>query len=396
MADTKDINPVTGKPWGEVAEVAAAVEKQSINPVTGLQWGAISQNQTPGFDDYTNQGSRIATTEKSLSYRDDISKYTDYGVPLGRNIDWDEIRAQNQSTAEQWGRGLAKAGVTFTGAFAENTIGVVAGLGSMLMGDPYRDNFVGKLVDESNEWMRENYANYYTREQQENVKVWSANFWADGVLNGLAYSATSIASVYATGGVGLVGLTGKGIGLAAKLTGLAARSAQMYKTAKAVTTGTKLANILQKGSKVGTRTLNAFKMAEVGFYMGLAESSVEARETSKAALENLTEAYMQENDIFSMSDIPLEEMQRIKDTAEAAGNTNFALNLAITTGTNAFMFGKMALGYKGSIKSLKGLTYDNTKKKIIDTIEEKGLKKVVVDKLFGVSENIVGEAVADK
>jgi len=394
MADTKDINPVTGKPWGEVAEVAAAVEKQSINPVTGLQWGAISQNQTPGFDDYTNQSSRIATTESSLPYTD-ISKYTDYGVPLGRNLDWDEIRAQNQSTAEQWGRGLAKAGVTFTGALAENTVGVVAGLGSMLMGDPYRDNFVGKLVDESNEWMRENYANYYTREEQENVKVWSANFWADGVLNGLAYSAASIASVYATGGVGLVGLTGKGISLAGKLTGLAAKSAQMYKTAKAVTTGTKLGNILQKGSKVGTRSLNAFKMAEVGFYMGLAESSVEARETSKAALENLTEAYMQENDIFSMSDIPPEEMQRIKDTAEAAGNTNFALNLAITTGTNAFMFGKMALGYKGSIKSLKGLTYDNTKRKIIDTIEEKGLKKVVVDKLFGVSQNIVGEAVQE-
>ena len=83
-----------------------------------------------------------------------------------------------------------------------------------------------------------------------------------------------------------------------------------------------------------------------------------------------------------MSDIPPEEFQKMKDAAEAAGNTNFALNLAITTGTNAFMFGKMALGYKGSIKSLKGLTYDNTKKKIIDTIEEKGLKKVVVDKLF--------------
>jgi len=394
MAETKDINPLTGKPWGEAAKVAeaeAAVEKQSINPVTGLQWGALSKASYPTFDDYSNQNSRITTTESTLPYKDDISKYTDYGVPLGRNLDWDEIRAQNQSTAEQWGRGIAKAGVTFTGAFAENTIGVVAGLGSMLMGDPYRDNFVGKLVDESNEWMRENYANYYTREQQENVKVWSANFWADGVLNGLAYSAASIASVYATGGVGLLGLAGR----AAKLTGLAAKSAQMYKTAKAVTTGTKLANILQKGSKVGTRTLNALKMAEVGFYMGLAESSVEARETSKAALENLTEAYMQENDIFSMSDIPLEEMQRIKDTAEAAGNTNFALNLAITTGTNAFMFGKMALGYKGSIKSLKGLTYDNTKRKIVDTIEERGLKKVVVDKALGVSENILGEALQE-
>ena len=394
MAETKDINPLTGKPWGEAAKVAetkAAVEKQSINPVTGLQWGALSKASYPTFNDYSNQNSRITTTESTLPFKDDISKYTDYGVPLGRNLDWDEIRAQNQSTAEQWGRGIAKAGATFTGAFAENTIGVVAGLGSMLMGDPYRDNVVGKLVDESNEWMRENYANYYTKEQQESTKVWSANFWADGVLNGLAYSAASLASVYATGGVGLTGLAGK----AAILTGIAAKSAKMYKTAKAVTTGTKLANILQKGAKVGTRSLNAFKMAEVGFYMGLAESSVEARETSKAALENLTEEYMQENNIFSMSDIPAEEMQRMKDTSEAAGNTNFAINLAITTGTNAFMFGKMALGYKGAIKSLKGLTYDSTKKKIIDTIEEKGLKKVVVDKVFGVSENILGEAVQE-
>lgn len=394
MAETKDINPLTGKPWGEAAKVAeaeAAVEKQSINPVTGLQWGALSKASYPTFDDYSNQNSRITTTESTLPYKDDISKYTDYGVPLGRNLDWDEIRAQNQSTAEQWGRGLAKAGITFTGAFAENTIGVVAGLGSMLMGDPYRDNFVGKLVDEANEWAREEMPNYYTQAQLESTKVWSANFWADGVLNGLAYSAASLASVYATGGVGLVGLAGN----VAKLTGLAAKSAQLYKTAKAITTGTKLANILHKGSKVGTGALNAFKMAEVGFYMGLAESSVEARETSKTALQDLTEAYMLENDIFSMSDIPPEEFQKMKDTAEAAGNTNFALNLAITTGTNAFMFGKMALGYKAGIKSLQGLTYDRTKKKIIDTVAEKGLKKVILDKTLDISENILGEALQE-
>ena len=64
-------------------------------------------------------------------YKDKLSQYKEYDVPTTRFFDWDEKRAQNQSTGEKWGRGLTKAGITTVGAVIENTLGVVAGLGEL-------------------------------------------------------------------------------------------------------------------------------------------------------------------------------------------------------------------------------------------------------------------------
>jgi hypothetical protein len=99
----------------------------------------------------------------SLQYKEPIANYIDYGVPLAAGYDWDEIRARNQGVGEKLGRGLIKMGVTAAGAVAENTIGFVAGLGSMASGGTYADNPVGRTVDKTNEWFRENLPHYYTQ-----------------------------------------------------------------------------------------------------------------------------------------------------------------------------------------------------------------------------------------
>ena len=62
-------------------------------------------------------------------YTDPLSTYTDYNITPTRFSDWNEQRAQAQGTGEKWRRGLTKAGITTFGAIAENTVGILAGIG---------------------------------------------------------------------------------------------------------------------------------------------------------------------------------------------------------------------------------------------------------------------------
>ncbi len=79
-------------------------------------------------------------------YKDPIESYQDYNVPLNPFLDWSEKRAENQGVVEKWTRGTIKMGGTILGTVAENTIGIVAGIGSMASGDTYANNFVGNSV----------------------------------------------------------------------------------------------------------------------------------------------------------------------------------------------------------------------------------------------------------
>ena len=106
-------------------------ENEVLNPQTNLPSYYINPDTDPidtnplFFDqyDFTDQ------------YTDDLSTYTDYGVGTTRFGDWNDERANQQSTAEKWGRGLAKAGITTLGAIAENTLGVLAGIPTALFTD---------------------------------------------------------------------------------------------------------------------------------------------------------------------------------------------------------------------------------------------------------------------
>ena len=253
MAD-EVLNPLTGLPVGgsaDIKEIDPKTDKKIVmNPLTGKEMGS---EQTPPRS-YIGGSRRQAASlsdsmmnsQKSVKLGEDITNFTKYGVPLGQDLDWQELRARNQGTAEKWGNGLAKAGVTALGAVAENTLGVVFGLGELATGGSYYDNSIGKSVDSTNEWMRENMPNYLTQEEQKMStvsKLGTANFWADTVANGLGYSLGSIATMWMTGGGGLIT---KGVSSAAKGLGI-------YNASKAVINGTKLAAKLGKGANLGTR-----------------------------------------------------------------------------------------------------------------------------------------------
>ena len=386
MADQK-VSLLTGEPMNpaDAVDTTTGTERK-ISLLTGEP---MDSSPGPGVTIGGPAGfttSAMSTSDYNIRRKDDISKYTSYGVPLGQDLDWDEIRARNQSTAEQWGRGLAKAGVTTLGAVAENTLGIVAGAGSMIMGGSYYDNSVGRAVDNANEWMRENYANY-TTEAERNMsslqKMGTANFWADTVANGIGYSLGSIATMYLTGGMGAFGMLGK-----------VTKLGSLYNASKAVATGAKLANIVGKGAK-GARMIKGAQMLDAALLMGLAESSVEARETKKGILEDLKTAYMQENGLDYEWEIPDHDLEDIEKTATAAGNTNFIANLAITTGTNAAMFGKMALGFNAAKKANKDVIWDAISRKAKNKLSDRSRWRKAIDVMKPVAKNGLEEALQE-
>ena len=267
-------------------------------------------------------------------YTDDLSKYKKYNVPTTRHFNWDEQRARLQGTGEKWLNGISKALVTTAGAVVENTLGIVAGLGELATGGAYYDNFVGKSVDKGNEWMREAMPNYKTQAENDMTigqKLGTANFWADTVANGFGYSLGSLATIYLTGGTGLIA---RGVSLAGK----GAKMNSMYNLSKAITTGTQLADKTFKASK-SQRLLSALNTAEMGLYMSLAESSVEARETQKNAYDSIVARELEARGLQSEYQLGEKILSDIRDASYSAGNADFIANLAVLAPTNLLMFG---------------------------------------------------------
>ena len=319
-------------------------------------------------------------------YQDSLANYAKYDVglsPFGE--DWNEIRANNQGVGEKLGRGLLKMGATMSGAVAENTIGIFSGLASMSTGGTYADNAVGRSVDEMNEWMAENFPHYYTQKEQDPDRsmlsaLGTANFWTDKFANGLGYSLGSLATIWATGGTGLigrgVGMVGKGIatfGEAAAVGKIATtgdKLKKIYEASKMIKTGAKLSDDVGRAAKIA-RGLNAAKHLEVGAMMSLAESSVEAREKSKEFVREQLEAWEEANPGKSaQQDMSVEERQAILDSARAIENTAFGLNMAILMPTNLFTFGSML----GGSKKLAGIPVGES---LTDDIIKQGDKYVL-------------------
>ena len=327
-------------------------------------------------------------------YTDPLSSYTKYNVTPTRFTDWDESRARNQSTGEKWVNGLAKAGVTTIGAIAENTLGILFGLGEAVTGGNYYDNWVGNTVDKGNDWMRETMPNYMTQAEQEystSQKLGTANFWADTVANGFGYSLGSIATMALTGGAGL--LT-RGASVAAK----GARSMGIYNTAKNIANATKVAQQIGKPAKFLGTTAKGFQkglqVAEVGVMMSLAEASVEARETQRNTYEDLLQKVIEDpdNNINSIEDLTTNQLQEIEHASYAAGNRNFLTQLPVLAGTNLLMFGKAVAGFKASNRVNKDVLFDQGAFKAVSALEGRSKLKNTLSRLKPTGAGMVTEA----
>ena len=318
-------------------------------------------------------------------YTDPIGKYAKYNVALNPFNDWNEERAQNQGTAQKWMNGLSKAGLTTLGSVYENTVGVLAGVGSMMTGGSYYDNFVGRQVDEMNQWAQSALPNYYTKGEINGSllsNMGTANFWADKFAGGLGYTLGSIATMWLG--------TGE-LGLSAKLGSLVAKGAQGAKIADAagdiLNVADDLAKVAGNAAKAGSKEKilyqtikgvedakaagkglealdryakikTATKHLAVGTQMSLAESSVEAREAKNSFIEERKAEWEEQNPGQAM---PKDVEDGITQSANAVGNVTFGINLPLLTATNLLMFGKAMQGARVGEKTMydiekKGLT----------------------------------------
>ena len=357
------INPLTGLPETPPA-AGPATQETKINPLTGqVDKGAV---QKRGI---TNRLGKSYDATRDMSHKD-YKSFLDYGVNVTSGIDHVEARARNQSTAEKWGHGLMKAGVTAVGALGENTIGLVWGLGSVATGGSFYDHSFGRAIDSMNESMAEFVPNYYTRAEKNAstfsmTNLGSANFWADKVANGVGYVAGSIATdvalAYVSGGSSLTLTAARyatKFGKAAKVLTTAQKVKavnNVYKTTKAVNKAKNVGKILDKTGDIaksgGWKT--AYARAENGLISAIGESNVEARQAKNSTLESLTGEWLENNPGKTEADIPDDVMQDFTERATAAGNTVFAINLPIVGGTNALTIGRMlGPGYRKSVSKL--------------------------------------------
>ena len=349
----EEISPLTGLPRSTEGPAKSDGE---ISPLTGKKREIATESSS-----YEYTPTPTAQTNYTYNYSDKINRYQDYGVPLRQNVDWDEYRAQRQSNAEKWGRGLTKAVVTTVGAVADNTIGVLSGIGEAIYQQDLTklyDNSVGRGVDKMNAYMQDNFANYYTKAEQEAeglAALGYANFWADKAANGFGYALGSIGTLLLTGGTGLAT---RGLGLLAK-------GSRYYKAAKLISTGTVGAGRLKGAANAG-RALNALQTAEIGMMMSYGESAVESRETLHRVTENLMERRAEELGI-NIDQLPASEISQIRQDAAHAGNMAFALNMGVLSATNIVTFGKAMLPkYTQMRPGIRGMGPDAKTGKIVD------------------------------
>lgn len=364
------INPLTGE-----------VVSQNINPLTGLP----VTTKTPSYNAFTG----------TVVGAGDYSGYAKYGVQFDPWSDMDELRAQRQTELEKWKNGLTKAGVTFAGAVAENTIGTVLGLGDYVLSgfDDFdksmSENPIGVMFDDINQYMQKELPNYYTKEEMSKqgtlASLGTANFWADKFANGAAYSLGSMASMFITGGYGAIG---GGLKLAGA-TGKMSSSLAAYKTAKAIKAGATLKEALgtaRSAKAYGMRLGKAAQMAEAGMMMSMAESAVEARETKKKVREQLIEEAKKRKMRTSVVDLDAEtqvdswenveltaqELQQIDLQAQQAEGAAFYGNMAVLAPTNLIMFGKGITPFSSATRSTNKIvrtTAEGGKKAFVDVVE---------------------------
>ena len=208
-------------------------------------------------------------------------------------------------------------------------------------------------------------------------KLGTANFWADTVFNGFGYSVGSLATIWMTSGLGLIGR--------------GAKAMQLYNASKAAANGTKIAQSIAAGSKT-KGLVNLAAMGEMGVYMSLGEASVEARETQRNVYNDLLQKTLEDKGFSEESQLSQADLKDIENASYAAGNRNFLTQLPVLMGTNLFMFGKQVAGFKASSKVNKDIAFDAATNKVVSSIANQGIYRNAWERLKPFGQGLLAEA----
>lgn len=301
--------------------------------------------------------------------------------------DYEETAAQQQSWGSKAANSLGKMGVLATTTFLQNTIGAVNGLVEWnKTGNPssFYNNDFNKWVGDLNERLEDRWANYYTAAERDAdwyspKKLFSANFFWDGIIKNLGFSLGTIASgALFAGGIGALSRTLALIPKAGKLFSMGKAAETLAATEEALRTATvagRAASTYGKMTELSNKFLGQYKLLNPGnktVVAGLAtsgESAFEAYHNMNEHRDRRIQEYKDAN--YGMSPTG-EELQKINEEAEKVGNWSYLMNSALLTFTNYIQFPKI---FGSSYRAEKGIANAVTHK--IKDITKEGSKYVV-------------------
>mgnify|MGYP003671306575 FL=1 len=290
---------------------------------------------------------------------DNYSKYIDRPFSINES-DIDDTRAKGQGLGEKIVRSY---GAQLPVGIVTNVLGTVVGLPvglAEVVGEGFKTGFDesstwGKFfnndfqrsLDGVNESVRESLPNYYTSQEAEYGAFkaafgpGAANFWTDGLANGLSFVAGAVLSEYLTMGLATALIPARA---AKALKGIAAiRNVSYGRTA---IQGGKNLQRLNKIEKITSGLGSARRFMTGAMY----ESGVEARHNYDSTIGNLVKAHTERT-----GQAPTEkDMLNIKQIAHATSNGVFAANAALVGYSNMLMFPRIfGRGMRGAKKSLR-------------------------------------------
>ena len=336
VPEQKSVLPETETKIGQsfFGENARKISSSLANPLTG---GLKVSNQD--FDNY--------------------NKYIDRPFSINES-DIDDTRARGQGLGEKIVRSY---GAQLPVGIVTNVLGSTVGLGVGLAEvvnegfksgfdksstwGKFADNDFQRSLDGINESVRESLPNYYTSQEAEYGAFkaafgpGAANFWTDGLANGLSFVAGAVLSEFATAGLATILVPAKA---ANHLKRIAAIRNASYGQ-KAIQ-GSKNLQRINRNEKIYSGLTTARRFMTGAMY----ESGVEARHNFDSTIDNLIKQHTKTTGLPPTE----EEMLDIKQIAHATSNGVFAANAALVGYSNMLMFPRIfGKGMRASKKSLK-------------------------------------------
>lgn len=299
------------------------------------------------------------TQVSSVNY-DEYDKYIDRPFSINES-DIDDTRAEGQSFGEKFTRSYgAQLPVGIFTNVLGNTVGLGVGLAEVIDAG-FRDGFGknstwGKFfnndfqrsLDDINESVRESLPNYYTSKEAEYGAFkaafgpGAANFWTDGMANGLSFVAGAVISEFATAGLASALIPAKAANHMKRIAALRNTSYGQ----KAIQGNANLQRI-NRNEKIYQGLVAARRFATGAMY----ESGVEARHNFDSTVSNLVDLHTERT-----GEAPTEQdMVNINQIAYSTANGVFAANAALVGYSNMLMFPKIfGKGAAGMKKNLSG------------------------------------------
>jgi len=286
----------------------------------------------------------------------------------------EEQYAYGQSAWDKAGNGLAKLAGTTATTLANNTVGLLYGMGAALGNQKFSslyDNDFFKKMDDISKEMENRFPHYYTTAEQKDPlalsSVFTGNFFWDKIVKNLGFSAgAAITGFAASAGLEALGLSrglvaaGKGLqALEATETAAAegkgiAGAIQALKNPK--NTLSKFGGMLEEFGTIapGAKFSKANQLLSA-YLATTGEAGMESYQNKHQFIDNAKKVWRDEH---GGQDPTGDDLQKIEDYAAQVGNWSFALNTALLTGTEYIQLPKIfGSTYSGEKRTLNNLIF---------------------------------------